>query len=345
MSMLLRPGILAVRAVNQYRRRDVLTYLALRYYLDNDAARTDQWAREVATDLVLSRSEPVYFQALHFKDVSHQKAVDHRHMLLPGANEALAEAALLAECAKHPQAFGNPACVFSYPLNSGDDRSGIYENYSKGLRRRHDAIAKACDEIPDGVVQYIDLKKFYPSISISIAQEVWRQAADSSRLGSRWQALGHKLLADHGIISKEKPSILTGPMFSHLIANLVLRALDDEFGSDTNVRYFRYVDDITLVGTKEHVAQVLREIRARADALGLAVHDDHSPKSLRLSSGEWLLGRSDFHESRRQISWMTFVGDLKRFLLANPDSHDQLRSTFTNFGLRIPVRGLFIRYF
>jgi hypothetical protein len=161
-----RPGVLAVRAVNQYRRRDVLTYLALRYYLDNDAARTDQWTREVATDLVLSRSEPVYFQALHFKDVSHQKTIDHRHMLLPGANEALAEAALLAECAKHPQAFGNPACVFSYPLNSGDDRSGIYENYSKGLRRRHDAIAKACDEIPDGVVQYIDLKKFYPSISI-----------------------------------------------------------------------------------------------------------------------------------------------------------------------------------
>jgi hypothetical protein len=108
-----RPGVLAVRAVNQYRRRDVLTYLALRYYLDNDAARTDQWTREVATDLVLSRSEPVYFQALHFKDVSHQKTIDHRHMLLPGANEALAEAALLEECARHSAVFGNPPCVFN----------------------------------------------------------------------------------------------------------------------------------------------------------------------------------------------------------------------------------------
>ena len=34
-----RPGILAVRAVNQYRRRDVLPYLGLRYYLYNNAAR------------------------------------------------------------------------------------------------------------------------------------------------------------------------------------------------------------------------------------------------------------------------------------------------------------------
>lgn len=333
-----RPGVLAVRAVNQYRRRDVLTYLALRYYLDNDAARTDQWAREVATDLVLTRSAPAYFQALHFKDLSQRQSVDHRQMLLPGGNEALAEAALLAECAKYPQVFGNPACVYSYPLNSGDDRSGIYENYSKGLRRRHNAIAKACDEIPDGVVQYIDLKKFYPSISISTAQEVWRRAAVSARLGSRWQALGDKLLANHGSITSDKPSILTGPMFSHLIANLVLRKLDDEFASNPKVRYFRYVDDITLVGAKEDVTRELREIRARADALGLAVHDDHSPKSLKLSSGEWLVGRADFHDSRRQISWMTFIGDLKRFLLVNPEAHDQLRRAFLNAGLRIPVR-------
>jgi len=333
-----RPGVLAVRAVNQYRRRDVLTYLALRYYLDNDAARSDQWAREVATDLVLTRSAPAYFQALHFKDLSQRQGVDHRKMLLPGANEALAEAALLAECAKHPQAFGNPACVFSYPLNAGDDRSGIYENYSKGLRHRHDAIAKACDEAPDGVVQYIDLTKFYPSITISTAQKEWRRAAEGARLGSRWQALGDKLLADHGSTSADKPSILTGPMFSHLIANLVLRPLDDEFASNANVRYFRYVDDITLVGARDHVTQAFREIRDRVESLGLAVHDEHSPKSLRLSCGEWLVGRGDFHDSRRQISWMTFIGDLKRYLLANPDVHGQLRESFTNAGLRIPVR-------
>jgi hypothetical protein len=43
MKKLLRPGILAVRAVNQYRRREVFAYLGLRYYLENTAARSDTW--------------------------------------------------------------------------------------------------------------------------------------------------------------------------------------------------------------------------------------------------------------------------------------------------------------
>lgn len=333
-----RPGVLAVRAVNQYRQRDVLTYLALRYYLDNGAARTDQWAREVATDLLLTRSEPVYFQALHFKDLSHRGGIDHRPMFLPCANEALAEAALLAECAKHPQVFGNPECVFSYALNNGDDRSGIFSHYSKGLRERHDSIARACDNKPDSVVRYIDLKRFYPSITIDVASKAWQVASDKAGLSSYWRELGLKLLHDHGRVDPKQPSILTGPMFSHLIANLVLRSLDDEFSSNPRVRYFRYVDDITLVGRREHVTVVLNDIRKRVEGAGLAIHDDHSPKSLVLTTDEWLVGRKDFSDSRRPISWMTLIGDLKRFLLVNHESHDTLRIAFGNAGLRIPVR-------
>ena len=60
-----RPGILAVRAVNQYRRRDVLSYLSLRYYLDNAAARADLWAQEVAMDLVQGRTDLPYLLVHH----------------------------------------------------------------------------------------------------------------------------------------------------------------------------------------------------------------------------------------------------------------------------------------
>lgn len=333
-----RPGVLAVRAVNQYRRRDVLTYLALRYYLDNAAARTDYWIREVATNLVLTRSSPIYFRSLHFKGLSQRQGIDHREMLLPGANEALAEAALLDECSRYPEAFGNPPCVFSYSLNFGDDRSGVFNHYSKGLRTRHEAITKACEETPDGVVQYIDLKRFYPSIAIPTALHVWQRAADRAGLAPRWRELGDKLLNDHGSVSTDKPSILTGPMLSHLIANLVLRPLDVEFSSNSTVRYFRYVDDITLVGSKKQVDSALREIRARVSALGLAAHDDSSPKSLRVSSAEWLVGRNDFSDSQHPISWMTFVGDIKRFLLANPDARSPLQQAFASAGFRMPVR-------
>lgn len=333
-----RPGILAVRTINQYRRRDVLTYLALRYYLDNTAACTDHWAREVATGLVLTRSSPTYFRAHHFKALSPRHEIDHRQMFLPGANEAIAEAALLDECSKYPLVFGNLPCVFSYELNYGNDRSGVFKHYSKGLRNRHEAISKACDEAPEGEIHYIDLKKFYPSISLANALEVWRQAANSAGLTPIWRELGDKLLSDHGSNCPDNPSILTGPMFSHLIANLVLRPLDVEFSASSKVRYFRYVDDITLVGSKEHVDRTLVDIRARVNALGLDVHDESSPKNLRISTREWLTGRHDFSDSRRPISWMTFVGDMKRYLLTNPGDRSILQKTFTDAGLRIPIQ-------
>ena len=333
-----RPGILAVRAVNQYRRRDVLCYLALRYYLHSDAARTDQWAQEVASSLVLTRTDLPYLHVHHFKDLSGGSKVDHRAMFLPSANEALAEAALLDECAKH-QAFSNPACVFSYPLSSGQDRAGIFPHYSAGLRDRHDAIAQACDDFPDGVVRYIDIKRFYPSIRPELALAAWTAPAEAAGLEKRWRMLGEKLIDDHSNLATGlNPSILTGPMFSHLIGNLVLRRLDDDLAGSLPARYFRYVDDITLVGSAKAVADSIKIIRSRLGDLGLNMHEDWSPKSLELSSKEWIGGRNDFRQSRREISWMTLIGDLKRFLLANPESHSQLHEAFRSEGFRIPVR-------
>ena len=103
MKEFLRPGILAVRAVNQYRRRDVIAYLGLRYYLENTAARSDIWASEVTTDLVLTRTNTPYFQAKHFKEKTELGNVIHRPIFLPGANEALAEA-IKAKAVARPEA-------------------------------------------------------------------------------------------------------------------------------------------------------------------------------------------------------------------------------------------------
>lgn len=334
-----RPGILAVRAVNQYRKRDVLTYLALRYYLNCEAARSDRWAQEVATDLVLGRSDLPYFHAHHFKDLSAGEKVAHRPMFLPCANEALAEAALLSECARHPMAFANPNCVFSYPLSAGDDRSGIFPHYSAGLANRHSAIADACDDFPSGVVRYLDIKRFYPSISPELALTAWKRQTEAAGLTSRWRDLGEKLIDDHSRVTTDsKASILTGPMFSHLIGNLVLRTIDDELSANLPARYFRYVDDITLVGTRPAIETSVKQIRDRLGELGLEIHEDWSPKSLELPTNEWLIGRHDFRQSRREISWMTLIGDLKRYLIVHPYDQQRLQNAFRDEGFRIPVR-------
>jgi hypothetical protein len=187
-----RPGILPVRAVNQYRRRDLLPYLGLRYYLENAAAQSDAWARHVATDLVLTRTALPYFRVYHFKGLGTSNSVERRQILLPGPNEALAEAALLEECARCSGAFGSPSCIFSYRLSGGKDRSGIFENYFLGLRARQAAVAAACDSFPIGLVQYTDIRRFYPSIHPDLALKGWRQEAEKGKLSPTYRDLGEK---------------------------------------------------------------------------------------------------------------------------------------------------------
>jgi len=334
-----RPGILSVRAVNQYRRRDVLTYLALRYYLHNSAARQDEWAKHVATDLVLTRTNQPYYGAQHFKEANGNGGVEHRPIFLPGANEALAEAALLDECAKHPDAFANPQCVFSYELSDREDRSGIFKHYFIGLRERHNAISMACDSFPNGVVRYTDIKKYYPSIGKDLAIRVWQKQSEIAGLASYYRELGEKLITDHAVSGEPgESSILTGPMFSHLIGNLVLRELDEDFCNNLPVKYFRYVDDIILVGNNAEVNTALNTVRQRLSGLGFILHGSASLKSFEVPTSKWLLGRHDFNPSPQPISWMTLVGDLKRYLLIDRGNRDELVSAFRNEGLRIPVR-------
>ncbi|SJM91551.1 conserved hypothetical protein [Crenothrix polyspora] len=332
-----RPGILAVRAVNQYRRREVFAYLGLRYYLENTAARSDIWARQVATDLVLTRTNTPYFQAQHFKEVTESGDVKHREIYLPGANEALAEAALMDECASKP-AFTNPISVFSYQLTDGNDRSGVFKPYTNGLQGRHQAIAKACENCPDGVVLFTDIKRFYPTITSELALAAWRKKSEQAELSTHYRELGEKIIYDHGLAGgTANKGILTGPMFSHLIGNLIMSELDAG-STELSARYFRYVDDITLVGTCAEVAQSLKMIRTKIEAMGLELHDSNSSKCFEVSSKDWLKGRYDFQSSQNPISWMTLIGDLKRFLLANPDQCHALQNTFHAEGFRIPIQ-------
>lgn len=333
-----RPGVLAVRAINQYRRRDILVYLGLRYYLHNSSARSNDWIQRVATKLVDTRSGAPYFAAQHFKDCPCPGQLKHRPMFLPNANEALAETALLDECAKHPWVFGNPECVFSYKLASGADRSGVFEYYSKGLCSRHDAIALACDLNPSGVVRYQDIKRFYPSITAELALRTWKKYSSRAKLSSSYISLGERIIQDHGVVSRpDEKGILTGPMFSHLLANLVLREFDEEFCAKLPGQYFRYVDDIALVGNAEVVSNSLAEMRLRLTDLGFELHDSNSPKCLEVSTATWLEGRLDYRDGKRDVTWMSLIGDLKRLLLIAPLERENVQNLFVKNGFRIPV--------
>lgn len=329
-----RPGKLAVRAINQYRRRDVLAYLGLRYYLDNESARTDRWTQEVATDLVLRRSEPCYFQQKHFKEITSDGAIRQREIFIPGPNEALAEAALIDACAQAGDGLAGGDNVYSYRFPVAGDLSGIFQPYMPGLRARQNAIGAACRSRPDAKVAFLDVRQFYPSVSKVHAQQTWGNA--SVHLPAIYRDLGVKLLDNYAAVLGGGRGLLTGPMFSHLIANLVLRSVDAGM-QGTDVSYFRYVDDMTIVGSAPQVERAIGRIHELLERVGLDAHGADSAKSSEVFATEWLAGENDFGSEGGSVGWMVFVGNLKRYLLIHPEQAVPLADALGADDFRIPV--------
>ncbi len=326
------PGTLASRAVHQYRRRDIIAYVTLRQFLRNSATLQDIWSDQVAVDLVAERPQSHHNVVQNFKEIDESNGTPQFRILhVPGPTEMMAETALLAACARAGGAFKCPSNVYSYRLSEDPKEStGSFQYYFEGFKARHDAIAAACRANPEALVVYTDIRQYYPSITPERALQVWGMACKESGLSDRYEKLGEKLLraaeAEHG-------HILTGPMISHLIGNLALRELDDDMAQQLPNGYFRYVDDIAIVTSKKQALAVEQRIEELLKRLGL---EFNAKKRIEVPADRWLLGAEDFErEEQEKISWMTFIGDMKRLLVFYPEERKVLESSFRVLGIRI----------
>ena len=331
--MRIEPGILARRAVHQYRRRDILAYASLRLYLRSHCALQDRWVHEIAVDQIIERGQPCYNCIRQFKQIAQNGHNEFRDLHIPGPNEILAETALLSVCADAPDGFQSPPSVFSYELSSGREPRAVFRYYFPRFRARHQAIAAACRREPDAVVIYADIRKFYPSVTIDLAKTVWRQACEAGGLSDRHANLGAKLLSDHAEVSGNTGAgLLTGPMFSHLIGDLVLRRVDEEMEKVAPGQYFRYVDDVAIVAPKEKARDLEKRMAEMLADCGLSLHDG---KRLEVSAARWLDAEHDFDGDQGAVSWMTFVGGLKQLMLFYPDTRAEMTRAFRDAGIRI----------
>lgn len=328
----MRPGTLAVRCVNQYRTRDIVTYLGLRYFLQAACARPDPWSRDVAVEIAAHRTSPVYHRSSFYKETAPTGELEYRELYTPSPNDAMAEAALLGECARLGGPFAARDSVFSYRLPAGAEKRGVFEPYFIGYRARHEAIAQACREDPNAVIIYRDLRRFYPSITQEQAAKAWEQSAATINLNRPLARLGTEFIRHYGQLPGDHRGVVTGPMFSHLIGNLVLAELDEEMQRRFPNRYFRYVDDLVVAVKSDEAncaAQVLEEAVAR---LRFTLH---SEKRLDVPASEWLNVEAGFAEITRPPSWASFIGRMRALLVLGPENRAELERRFTDAGIRI----------
>ena len=328
-----QPETLAKRAVHEYRRRDTLAYASLRLYLSNQSALRDRWARGVASDLVLAQDRPIYNCILYFKKMREEDSCEFRDLYIPGPNEILAETALLGECAKYPEIFQPPCGVYSYRLSSSNASNGVYQYYFYGFLDRHSAIAKACHEQSDSMVVYTDITKFYPSISIELARNVWNAACNDSDFPNSERELGMKLLENYARSTSSSGSGLPiGPMFSHLIGNLVLRDIDLKMAEMAPGRYFRYVDDFVFVAPEEEAVKLELDLKGMLNNKGLELHPD---KRIPVPTERWLEVAHIFDDEESSVSWKSFVGQLKQLMLFRPESRVEMEKELRDAEIRI----------
>jgi hypothetical protein len=325
---------IALKSLNQYRKRDILAYLSLRYYLEPLSSRTDQWAQEVAVRLASKRNSSKLLKVKHFKGWSGE-APQYRDIYILSPNDIIAESALISQCSKYEE-FKSNSSVYSYLINS-DSRS-VFKHYTSGLKKRYNSIQTACKKIGNEEIVYVDIKSFYPSIQLSRIKGVWVEQCLKTDLPKKYVNLGLSLIAkfEDEQNNLEVPGLLIGPMYSHLLANLYLKRLDDIMQKTTDNRYWRYVDDIVMVGSKKEVDEFINDLRAELKNLGLELHNE--TKYFRLKAEDWLNSENPV-SSDLSKKWPNLIGDIKKLAIYNPEKIEELRKNLDNLQVRLEVLG------
>ena len=323
------PESIAVRVVNEYRRRDLIGYLGLRLYLETTAARRDRWAEKVCVRSALSEAAPQYHEVRQFKSRLASGEIEYRKLFIPTPSETLAEACLLDVCARSGGPFSPRPNVYSYRLATVADKRGVYEPFYVGYRQRQTAVAAAARRYPNAVLVTADIRNFYPSIRPVDAKAAWGAAA--TKLPQWARELGHKLIENYSAESEGKTGALVGPLFSHLVADLVLAPLDAELSAILPSGYFRYVDDVVLLGSADAVQKAVDQFKESLGKLGM---EPHGGKWGKFSGKVWTAEGDSSLWEQRQVSWKSIVGRIKQMAVTRPELQDELQEGLRAGGVR-----------
>jgi reverse transcriptase-like protein len=136
------------------------------------------------------------------------------------------------------------------------------ESVETSFRRLRTMLRAARRAGPDGpLLLFTDVEDFFPSVtpdavarSLSAAGAPARDAAEAARMLDVWASFGYRGLP-------------IGPPASGVVANAVLRTVDDAVGT----RFLRWVDDyVALIATEREAAEVLERIDEALARLGLS---------------------------------------------------------------------------
>jgi len=256
-----------------------------------------------------------------FKEYSGNAKPTYRQCTALSPWGALVEASILARLATFQTLAPS---VYSYRLET-TARPFIFDYFVRGFERRVQDIGKALRANHDHVVVVADIKNFYASIPARFVTGAAERLLESQARHAQYFV--------RALIERSVRGLPVGPAVSHVMANEILRAVDEALAADYPGKYFRYVDDLAVVCPSGSTGDVLATLRARLGALSLELHPE---KTATLTSSEWFAAEPTLRDVVRWREQDVTFADLLHLgatYFENRNSPHELASAFGAQGL------------
>lgn len=328
------PHTLAVRCLNETRVLHPPTYVAARFLADSVASDVNSsWTLKTITRRYPVQATPRFFKFMRFKKQLENRQIEYREFLVPSPMTCLTESFVLQELSGL-RPFRKPNSVYSYRWPSHPACPYNFDHYANGYIKRNENISDTLRRNPSSIVIITDIKKFYPTIPREIVRERFKNRLNGGSISPSVRDTALNLFEHLVSTFPQGKGIATGPDLSHVIGDLALSELDEEFNLRYPGRYFRYVDDIIFVIDPEERQNALQLLNNFLNNVNLEANNE---KEDTVSSEEWLSHGPHYQRVITDNSFEALVFRLKVFLAIKPGRLRGLESAFRDQGFSLPI--------
>ena len=323
--------LIHIRSLNYLKREHPLTYVGGRILSESLHPEIfDDWTTNYLSRRAKTGRQPVYWQHSLFKGLKINGDPEFRTCLVGSPTTHLLEVWVLWKLSQNPE-FTASSSVYSnlWPHTSSHH---VFRHFMDGYRNREKAIAESASTLRDPFVVVLDLKRFYPSIDISLAYSRFKDKVENA--GFQTDEHDSILQCVSAICRRRKtPGLPIGPPLAHVIASVYLEGVDRKLDREFPGRYFRYVDDVALVVEKSDVGRAKRLFKCVVQDEGLNVNEEKTDEHPAKIWQNHVNARS---ESQRFGNFGDLISRLSQYLAHNPDDFDSLKEQFQNEGFLLP---------
>lgn len=316
------------RPVNALKKIYAPSYLGAKI---RSSIKTSTLARitEISIEKRLNSSERWAYKSFPvFKSIGEYGA-EYRDYLSPSPITATAEAFILNKLGVELQRLRSNR-VYSYFLNEQGENHN-YHHYLAGYELRNREILEALDKNEGYVAVFLDVKNFYASIDVERLNIVLEKNAVFG-LSENYFALN--FAKDQ--LRNSPAGVPIGTELSHVLADIYLKSLDDLLSKEFGEKYFRYVDDITIVCKTEDVDRYEKVVEKFLADIGLELNKN---KRMIFNRPGWADAMNTAPvEGPEFYDYCFKVGD---WMAGNIEKINWLDNELRNEGFQMPLRKIF----